>query len=269
MTSAAKALQLLSLFDTTQPEIGLSQICRLAKRDKATTYRYLTTLERAGFVEQNPLTKSYRLGPALLQLGRMREMTVPREAGAEAPLRRLSDTTGETAHISVLSGTTLYALMSFESPRHSTRAVIDIQVFPLHATASGLCALAFGPDDLFAIACDKPYRFTEKTPTTPQELKDLISVARIRGFARSDGRFEREIHSLSAPLFDSGARFAGAVTVASVASRFMPALEKTIIAGLVAASREITQSWGGQIPATVERAWAETCAQVPVMDKAP
>ena len=120
-------------------------MCKLAGRDKATTYRHLQALEDAGFVEQNPTTKLYRLGPAVLQLAQTREVTVPRKAGAEAALMELAEATGETSHVSVLSGTTVYALTSCESPRHSTRAIIDIQTFPLHATASGLVRTGLWP----------------------------------------------------------------------------------------------------------------------------
>ncbi|MBZ8117736.1 IclR family transcriptional regulator [Roseovarius sp. LXJ103] len=260
MSSASKALELLSLFSKAQPEIGLSDMGKLAKRDKATTYRHLQILEAAGFVEQNVTTKHYRLGPTLLQLGRMREATVPRKAGAEAPVHTLADKTGETAHVSVLSGTSLFALVSCESPKHSTRAVIDITTFPLHATASGFCALAFGPECLFDTACKNLSPYTDVTPTTPDMLQALIDEARATGFARSEGRFESEIHSLSAPIFDQTGGFSGAVSVASVASRFAPELERIIMTELIMASRDITKSWGGIIPPSVEIAWSNSIA---------
>lgn len=255
MSSASKALELLSLFTLPQPEIGLSEMCRLAKRDKATTYRHLQILEKAGFIEQNSTSKRYRLGPALLQLGRMREATVPREKGAETALAILAEKTGETAHVSVLSGVTMFALISRESPQHSTRAVIDVTKFPLHATASGVCAVAFGPDDLFDTACDNLKTFTHLTPTTPEALQSLVTDARTVGMARSDGRYERDINSVSAPIFDQTGQFAGAVSVASVASRFTPKLEGIIKPELMAASRHITKSWGGVMPAAIEKAW--------------
>lgn len=260
MSSASKALDLLSLFAASRPEIGLSQMCRLAKRDKATTYRHLSVLEAAGLVEKNPVTRHYRLGPALLQLGRLREMTVPREAGAEAALTALAEATGETAHVSVLSGDGMYALMSYESPRHSTRAVIDVTTFPLHATASGLAALAFGPEDLFGKACETLAPYTRSTPTTPEALRPLVDDARTSGFARSDGRYEDEIHSLSVPIFDQTGQFAGAASVASVAARFTPAQEQIVKAELVQASRAITRNWGGTIPPEIETAWSRTMA---------
>lgn len=260
MSSASKALELLSHFNTTRPEIGLSDMCRLAGRDKATTYRHLQVLEAAGFVEQNLKTRHYRLGPTLLQLGRMREATVPREAGARASVNQLADQTGETAHVSVLSGVTLFALMSCESPKHSTRAVIDIATFPLHATASGFCALAFGPPDLFEAACETLDPFTEKTPTTPEALRAIIDDIRATGFGLSDGRFEAEINSLSAPLFDQTGGFCGAVSVASVAARYNGDLEATIKTELIRASRTITKNWGGTVPAEIERAWSSATA---------
>ena len=86
MSSAVKALRLLSHFSATRPEIGLSQLCRIAGRDKSTTYRYLQALETAGFIEQNSTTKQKRLGPALLQLAQDREEKNPRKDGAKSAM---------------------------------------------------------------------------------------------------------------------------------------------------------------------------------------
>jgi len=257
MSSASKALQLLSYFSPEQPEIGLSQIRRMASRDKATTYRHLQALETMGFVEQNLATKRYRLGPALLQLAQVREATVPRKAGVELPLTALAQATGETAHVVVLSGTTLYSLLSRESPLHTIRAVIDINTFPLHATSSGLSALAFGPDALFDVACASLDRFTDTTPVTADELAREVARVRETGFGHAPGLFEREITSLAAPIFDQTGEFAGAVAVASVASRLTSELETTIKAHLAKTSRVITRNWGGVLPAAIEGLWSD------------
>ncbi len=258
MSSAAKALGLLSYFSTTRPEIGLSQLCRIAKRDKATTYRHLQALENAGFVEQNPLTKQYRLGPAVMHLAQVREATVPREEGARSVLASLADATGETAHATVLSGETLYGLCECESPHHAIRAVIDMNTFPLHATASGLCTLAFGPADLLDVAVRNLKPFTPTTPADEDSLATLVENIRLTGIGRADGSYATETFGLSAPIYDHTGHFAGAVAVASVAARFTKELEKTISSELVIAAREITRNWGGTIPPHVEAAWARS-----------
>jgi DNA-binding IclR family transcriptional regulator len=258
MSSAAKALGLLPHFSIARPEIGLSQLCRIAGRDKATTYRHLQALETAGFIEQNPQTRQYRLGPALMQLAQVREATVPRKAGAKPALAALANATGETAHVTVLSGLTLYGLCECESPLHGIRAVIDLNTFPLHATASGLCALAFGPDALFDTALASLEPFTAATLSDPYELAALVKSIRATGFAHAARSYEDEIQGLSAPIFDHSGHLAGTVAVASVASRFTPELAQTIKSELAIAARAITRNWGGTLPEQIEGAWART-----------
>ena len=256
LSSATKTLELLAYFSTTRPEIGLSQLCKLAKRDKATTHRHLQALEKTGFVEKNPITKQYRLGPAVLQLAQTREATVPRKAGVQAPLFDLADATGETSHVTVLSGTTVYELMSCDSPKHGTRAIIDIQTFPLHATASGLCALAFGPEALIDVALNELQPFTRTTATTLEDLQAMVEAIRNTGFGRADRSFEDDVQGLSAPIFDQTGHFAGAVSVASVAARFTPDMERIIKTQLIITARQISNNWGGTVPTQIEAIWA-------------
>lgn len=266
MSSAAKTLELLAYFLPTRPEIGLSQLCRLAGRDKATTYRYLQTLEETGFVEQNPETKQYRLGPAVLQLAQTRERTVPRKEGARIPLINLAEATGETGHVSVLSGTIVYALTSCESHVHSTRAIVDLQTFPLHATASGLCALAYGPSSLMGVARTKMAIFTDTTLQTPDALDQAVEATRASGFAWSNAGYEQEVQGVAAPIFDHSGLFAGSVSVASVATRFNPKLATVIRQNLVTASREITKNWGGTVPSGLETCWTQTLSSKQEME---
>lgn len=266
MSSVTKAIDLLYHFSATQPEIGLSQLCRLANRNKATTYRQLQALVTTGFIEKNPLTKQYRLGPALLRLAHTREATVPRKAGAESAISKLADVTGETSHVSVLSGTTVYALTSRESQKHSTRAVIDLDTFPLHATASGLCALAFGPEFLMNSALNDLASFTQTTVTNLEELEKSIQAIRTSGFGRANRSFDADIDSLSAPLFDQTGHFAGAVSVACLTTRFTPTLEKVIKEQLKITSREITHNWGGFIPNKIEGLWVKSLTSTNVLE---
>ena len=257
MSSAVKALKLLSYFSATSPEIGLSQLCRIAGRDKSTTYRYLQALETAGFIEQNLTTKQYRLGPALLQLAQVREETIPRKDGAKSALSILAGATGETAHVTILSGKTLYGLCDCEAPKNGIRAVIDLNIFPLHATASGLCALAFGPKELFEVAAASLKKFTETTTIDEGSLISNVNTVRTSGFGYANQSYEAEIQGVSAPLFDHHG-LAGTVAVACVASRFSRDIEQTIKSELVIAARDITRSWGGKIPSQIEGSWAST-----------
>ncbi|MEP1765136.1 MAG: IclR family transcriptional regulator [Sulfitobacter sp.] len=258
MSSAGKTLQLLSYFSTSKPEIGLSELCRLAKRDKATTHRHLQALEEAGFVEQNLETRQYRLGPAVLQLAQTREITVPRKASAQSVLKILADATGETTHASVLSGSTVFSLASCESTKHSTRVIIDLNQFPLHATASGLCALAFGPKNLTDAVAGNLETFTEHTITTQDALTRAIQTTRETGFGRTIRSFEEEVSSLAVPVFDSTGNFAGSASVACVATRFTSELEEKCQKHLIDASHALSKGWGGVVPDQLAAIWAQS-----------
>lgn len=268
MSSATKTLKLLTYFTAARPEIGLSQLCRLAKRDKATTHRHLQALEETGFVEQNRLNKHYRLGPVVLHLAQIREQTVPRKLAAETALSSLANATGETAHVSVLSGSTVYPLAYAESSTHSTRAIIDLQTFPLHATASGLCALAFGPPELFDVAIANMQVFTPMTLSTIDDLKHSVHAIKQTGFARSNGGFESDVRGLATPIFDHTGLFAGAVSVASVATRFSTDLQHRIQQHLITASRDISRNWGGTIPDDIESLWANALTHPQALETA-
>ncbi|MGI9295824.1 MAG: IclR family transcriptional regulator [Pseudomonadales bacterium] len=258
MSVVTKALNLLEHFSISRPEIGLSELCRMAKHDKTTTYRYLQALEKAGFVEKNPITRAYRIGPAVLHLAQMRELTMPRKDVANASLTTLAEQTGETAHISVLSGTELHLLSFRESGRHSTRAIIDLHILPLHATASGICAITYGPAELTDIALGNLREFTPNTASTKQALMLEVDICRQTGFGHTDRGLEEDIFGISAPMFDQFGALIGTVAVASVASRLTNESERNIKNQLMIASREITRNWGGVTPAAIEQCWIST-----------
>ena len=90
MGTVSKALSLLTNFNQSRTEIGLSEIARLAGVNKATAYRLLTELQAGGFVEQTGADKSWRLGPEILRLARVREAAVPMTTASRAILDRLA-----------------------------------------------------------------------------------------------------------------------------------------------------------------------------------
>lgn len=255
MTTVERAIDLLDLFTPQQGELGLSEIRRKAGRDKATCYRHLCALEGAGLVEQDAATKRYRIGPAVLRWAAIREVTVPRKASAEAPLRDLAEATGELAHLSLINGARLQTLAQADAGRHSTRVVLEDLHLPFHATASGLATLAFadtGPPRSLPLE-----RYTDHTIADPGSLAAKLEEIRGAGLAISSQGYELGVHGIAVPVFEGPGQVAGAVAVASVAARMTPELEQQIKHGLIVAARRITAQWGGTIPASLDRIWSD------------
>lgn len=251
MSTVDKALGLLRHFSVQRPEIGLSELARLAGFDKTTTLRCLTALERNGFIEQDAVSKHYRLGLASITLARIRERSFPLLAVLQPHIDALCESTQETAHATVLSsGRLLTALV--REPDRATRVFMDPAAdLPLHATASGTVIAAYmnGPQRAALLARAHFERFTDATPTTPQALEALFARTRARGFARAEQTYEEDVIGTAVAFFGPGGQPAGAIAVAAVASRFDADLAHQIETGLLAAGRQITRDLGGMTPA--------------------
>ena len=255
MTTISKAIELLNLFTADCPELGLAEFQRLTRRDKATTYRYLCALESTGLLEQDAVSRAYRLGPAILRLAHVREVTVPRRQGVRMALPRLADRTGETAHASILEGNTLVTLADHSANRHAMQVVMHNSTIPLHATGSGLAVLAFADAALRESLLDELPKFTHNTMTRRSALMKELQRVRQSGFGIVNEGFEEGVSGIGVPLFDSSNHVAGAVAVASVSVRMNDELIKTIKHELVYASQSISHSWGGEIPAPLRAVW--------------
>lgn len=270
MSTIEKAVQLLNFFDARRAEIGLSEFQKLAGRDKATIFRHLSALMAVGLLEQNPATRRYRIGPAVLRLAHLRETSMPRRAGARDALGKLAATTGETAHASIIDGAALAALDDVEATAHSTRVVISDDILPLHATGSGLAVLAFAGPGMLVAAKRKLRRFTDRTAGDDAALDAAVACARATGFGVSDQGFETGVHGIGAPVFDDRGAVAGAIAVATPVGRMTPALHRVIRRALIIAARAVTESWGGVIPPALNQAWAHgDAAEQPEAKAAP
>jgi IclR family transcriptional regulator, acetate operon repressor len=247
MGTVSKALELLNILAVDRGPKGLTGIASEAGFDKATSRRLLLELAKHGFVEQNPESRNYRLGPAFLHFARIREAALPLTSIVQPILNALAVSTGETAHVSILSGHSLSTIAVAESQR-ATRANVDpAEPLPLYATASGLVCLAFGNVSLFESYCKQVQfkRIAINTVTSKNALKEKVAETFAQGFGRADRSFESDIIGTAAPVFDqSGAAF-GAVAVAAVASRFDAATERIIVRGVLDAAKAITRATGG------------------------
>ena len=91
--SLERGLAILSSFHSDRPLIGVSELSRELELSRSTAHRYIATLAKLGYLQQDPDSKRYRLGPKVLDLGfsainsmDLREISAPH-------LRQLSDET--------------------------------------------------------------------------------------------------------------------------------------------------------------------------------
>ncbi len=248
MGTIAKALQLLSHFSNNQPEIGLSRFVQITGDDKATVHRRLRELRDSGFLHQDPVSRAYRLGPAISRLEIVKESSFPARRAAIETIRTLNREVSETAHVSVIQGNVGLSTIAYvDDLSHGIRVHVDVnEILPYHATASGLVTLAFMEDqqvdDILKQGLNK---YTADTQTELPQLRANLRQIRNSGYSRSQGGFELDVVGIAVPLFDHRKKCAGAVAVAAPSSRLTDDVQRSILPNLKIAANAINESWQG------------------------
>lgn len=251
MQTVDKAMKLLEQFSRDKPEIGLSELARMAGYDKAATRRFLVALQKHQFIEQNPDTRAYRLGLGLIHLAKVRESSFPLEEVLHAAINRLSKTTAETAHASLLINNKLSTIgVSF--PDRGNRAHLNVgQQLPFHATASGCAFLAFSSterrEEFLPDVLDS---HTPDTLTVADDLIQLIEESQRIGYARAHGSYCNEITGTAVPIFGADGQPMGTLAIAAPNSRLTEDLKTQIINSLWVECKQVTEAIGGKIPSS-------------------
>ncbi|MFF8598205.1 IclR family transcriptional regulator [Streptomyces sp. NPDC015232] len=136
-----RALDVLRCFQDYGPEPSASDLARRLGLSTSTAHRLARTLLAAGFLEQDPRTARYRLGPVVTELGRISyHQRGLHLAGPE--LRDLAERTGGTVALALRGGAHAVTVAGGTvTPRTSLRR-------PLRATAPGRVLLAWpGPGE--------------------------------------------------------------------------------------------------------------------------
>lgn len=114
--SVDRALTLLNCCAESTENLGLSELAKRTGLYKSTALRLIGSLRRAGLIEQWP-DKSYRLGQAVMKLAAAYQRTDSLEERIRPVLRRLVNTTGESASLHRSDGDQRLCVFRENSPQ--------------------------------------------------------------------------------------------------------------------------------------------------------
>jgi DNA-binding IclR family transcriptional regulator len=237
-----RVIDILETFTRMGPDLGVSEISRALGLKKATAHRLLASLRRRGIVAQDPVTRRYRLGLKLWELGAMATIQVDWVDRVHGDLERLMDATGETAHLAILSDGQILYVDKVESS-HSLRMPSQVgRRNPVHCTGVGKAQIAFLPDEALAgmIARRGLASFTSNTLTDPAELRAELAKVRARGYAVDNEEIEEGLVCIGAPVRDHAGLVVAGVSIAGPSSRLrpvtIPAHARSVVEAAVAMS---------------------------------
>ena len=250
LSTIERALSVLDLVASTAKEdLGVSEVARELGLSKTVVHRVLVSLVAKDYLQVDPVSRRYRLGPMALVLGAaylerldLRGLVLPR-------LQDLSDRTGETATFSLRHGWSRMYVDQVTPVREIKMSVAIGKAFPLHAGSSSKSFLSF-LDEAEREEYLARHELTPFTPTTIVDVdtlrRELIEI-RARGFAVSIEERQAGAGSIAAPVLDRDGRPIAAISVCGPVERFRSQLE--VFAPLVVeACAEISRLLGHRAP---------------------
>jgi DNA-binding IclR family transcriptional regulator len=222
-----KALGILELIAETTGPVDLAGLSKKARVPKTTLLRLLNTLRKRNFLVQDPRSKDYRLGWALIYLGKKAEGAFSISRSLRPFLERLAAETGETASL-VLRDSDSAVYLDQVVSTNFIRAVPAVGThLDLYCTASGKLFLSFMPeaerrDYLESHILEKR---TPNTITDPHRLDREISKIHKQGYSVDDEETEAGGFCLAAPIWNNEAHLVAAFSITGPAGRIR---EKTV-----------------------------------------
>lgn len=196
-----KSLRILDLL--LSANLGESDISRIMKIPRSTTYKYLSVLREFKLLSYDPKSKQYMLGSKFLQYSRAHYFDSRINEIALPYLKKLYDQIGETATLDVMANDEYYTSEMVQKGE-GFGFIAPPKDLPLHCGASGHVLLAFsGKEDIESyLKGSKLKRYTDKTITDKNGLKRRLSEIKQAGYAYTKGEVFEEGWAVAAPIFD-------------------------------------------------------------------
>ncbi|MBC7246300.1 MAG: IclR family transcriptional regulator [Actinobacteria bacterium] len=245
--SIEKALEILLAFTPYNQEMGTGEIGDKLGLHKATASRILNTLEQKGFLQRNPETRKFSLGPAAADVGRAYSNGLSANLVhlAKPYLDALRNRLGETVVLEILTGAGTVMAYVAEGPQRVRIAGTVGDRLPVHAAAGSKAVLAFSPPELVDkfLAGDMP-RLTPNTITDPALFRKELAQVRRRGYALDREEIDVGINAVGAPVFDHCGEAIAAVVVAGPAQRITGKGDSQVVVRVKKTAEEISRRLG-------------------------
>lgn len=244
-TSVGRALKALIEIGRSKKGLSVSGLAREIGVDKSTVSRLLATMSALDFVRRERQKGEFKLGPAVMMLGRMASAQYDMREQIVGALAKLSELTSECAHAAVIcENGALYV----EQVQPDRPFILDAPIgtiAPLHCTALGKALLIGLPEsELRAVVAKLELtRFTALTITSEVELLAHLERARTEGIGRDHEEYTIGVRCIAAPVFKAP----GVLSCAIGVSGPSPRLSEDKIKGFSFIVKEIAAKLSGEL----------------------
>lgn len=225
-----------------------SQVARATALARPTVHRLLAALADEGYVDRDPRTGLWYLGPELYLLGEVAAQRYDVTREARASVHRLAASTGESAFFSARRGDETVCLVR-EDGDFPIRSFVLYEGarFPLGVVSAGLVILAMLPDreaDDYLARVDLTAQWGPAH--APGAVRERIALTRETGYSVNPGLVVEGSWGMAAAVFGRAGEPAWALTLTGVESRFRPARRRELGALLLKEAHALTNTLGAR-----------------------
>ena len=241
-----KAMNLLSRFDSSRAEWGVTELSKDLDINKSTVSKILSTLENHRYLVKNAENRKYKLGLRLFELGSLVASQLDPQKEALVYMEELNRKVGETVHLVVMDDFDIVYINKVESPRSLHIGTRVGGRLPAHCTGVGKVLLAgLSPGELNIFLKKRPLkRFTPSTITDPEYLKEALAQIRLQGYALDNEEFNGGLMCVAAPIKNYSQKIIGAISISGPTNRIREKNLEKLIPLVKSTAQKISQRLG-------------------------
>lgn len=210
-----RGLNILQELSGERRRLTLSEVAAALGVTRSSAYRLLFTLGHMGFVAFDTETKTYALGPQVLQLGYGYLASRDLVEVAMPHLVRLRDRTGWSAHLGELHGRDVVYLARVATRRSIASTVHVGTRLPARATTMGRILLSgLSASEVRELYRDEPFAGGD---VSLEGLIQQLASDREAGAVVQNSAYEPGVASIAAPIRDMTGHIIAAINISAVA----------------------------------------------------
>jgi len=245
--SAGRVLDIFELLVRHPDGLSLSEICTGLGLPKSSGHALLITLVQRGYLREGRRERTYRLGPALFEIGSAYISSTDLIGEGQAVVSEAARACDETVHLAVLDGAEVLYVVKEEGTRTIRMVSAVGKRFPAHGTGVGKMLLSALDDSALAerFPDGRPLApLTSRTITDPQTLRAEVAATRARGYALDNEESTPGLSCVAAPVYGAAGAMVAAMSISVPSVRFSPARRDELLVLVQAHARRLSTILG-------------------------
>jgi IclR family transcriptional regulator, acetate operon repressor len=242
--SVDRAVRVLGIL-AREGEAGVTEVARELGVHPSTASRLIAALLAHELVELPGRRGKYRLGVGILRLAGATAGQLDLATQAQSVCDGLAAELDETTNVAIASGgVAINVCQAQPSTAVATQNWVG-QRTVLHATSSGKVLLAFLPEpEREELLVGPLTRFTSRTLTSPEALREELRQIREAGCARALEEYEEGLNAVAAPIHAHNGTVVAAISASGPAYRLSEERLPAACEAVLRAAAEVSRRMG-------------------------